>query len=476
MIMRGREGASAVFTLLVLLLFFSLGLLAGYVYAPQYLGFLKDGGVDNAAGKRGAGPRMERGTEQKTPPPPSPPGPSALTADGPAPAPLAGFKHVDEIAQMYKAGDFRGAVDLLRKELALDPGSPEKEAALAKGLNFLAVNKYENGEFNEAEGILKEAVGLLRDPAITKNLAMAQAGAGKYMEAAGTLSAIPDDPDARRLLKDLYVKIGDGFYRQGEIASALTYLDKGLVLDPSDSFLKEAVARVRAERNAEGGMTRKEGGHFVIKFDGAENAVAGHLIGLLLEEAYYKVGSDLGYYPEDRLEAVLYSKAAFKDVTRSPSWAGALYDGRIKIPAGGLVEKTKALERVIFHEYTHALVHRLSRGMAPTWLNEGLAQYEEGNAATWQTDEAAKGLADDPGVSLRRLEGSFTRLSPDGALRAYLASLSATRYLINEFGTSSVVRVLEGLGAGKTLDEALYSAIFLKYEDFERSWLEHLRR
>ena len=47
----------------------------------------------------------------------------------------------------------------------------------------------------------------------------------------------------------------------------------------------------------------------------------------------------------------MYTKERFRDVTGSPAWAGALFDGRIKVPAGGVTEKTELLEQVLFYEY-----------------------------------------------------------------------------------------------------------------------------
>lgn len=230
-----------------------------------------------------------------------------------------------------------------------------------------------------------------------------------------------------------------------------------------------------AELEAEKGMYVKEGGHFNVKFDGGENAVAGHLIALVLEEAYIKVGSDMGFYPDDRIEAVLYTREQFRDVTRSPAWAGAIYDGRIKIPAGGVAEKTELLEKVLFHEYTHALVHRISKGRAPTWLNEGIAQHEEGKDDS-VFREALREFARGKKLSLRRFEGSFMRLDRREAELAYAVSLSATAYIIREFGIFSVTRILEGLANGMPLDNSIRSAVYLSYEDLERAWLEYLSK
>ncbi len=219
----------------------------------------------------------------------------------------------------------------------------------------------------------------------------------------------------------------------------------------------------------------KRGGHFHVVFYGSGNTVAAHLISLVLEEAYRKVGADLLFWPTDSIGAVLYPEKDFFDITRSPSWVGAIYDGQIKMPAGGLVERTGELERVIFHEYTHALVFRLSRGRAPAWLNEGLAQYEEG-ARRPGFEARARALVAEGDMTLKSMQGSFMNMAPERASKAYTLSLSVTSFIIDEFGFSSLKRILTGLGRGLDMDSALRASIFLSYNDLDETWRDGVGR
>lgn len=132
---------------------------------------------------------------------------------------------------------------------------------------------------------------------------------------------------------------------------------------------------------------------------------------------------------------------------------------------------------MLFHEYTHALVHRLSLGRAPTWLNEGLAQHEEGEDdsryAQSLREFARKGRKT---FSLRGLEGSFMGLNAAEAQSAYILSLSATSYIIREFGVSAVKRILEALASGQNMDSAVSSSIYISYDDLDKNWLASLDR
>ena len=53
---------------------------------------------------------------------------------------------------------------------------------------------------------------------------------------------------------------------------------------------------------------------------------------------------------------------------------------------------------------------------------------------------------------------------------AYLLSLSAVEYMIEEFGRSSVIWILEHLGEGESLNDAMRNSIYLSYQDFEEGW------
>lgn len=374
-----------------------------------------------------------------------------------------------------KEGEYLLAAGLLREALKDSPGSSDLKRSLAAALGGAAEKESRSGDFIKAREHLTEAVSLSADTAYSMNLANVQIRLDDLDGAARTLAPLPADPKTREALKRIYTELGNRSHNSGDSAAAIEYYDRGLRLDPSDAYLSETLGRLRKDSAFEGRMSRKDGAHFIIKFDGGENATAGHLIGLLLEEAYAKVGADLDFYPGDRVEALLYSRESFHDITRSPSWAGALFDGRIKIPAGGVYEKTAELEKAVFHEYTHAVVKRISKGRAPTWLNEGLAEYEEGRETSGYGDYLRE-VSSTGRVRLKSMEGSFMRLSPKSAELAYLLSLSATRYIIRDFGVFSVKRILEKLGEGMTMDEAVQASLYMSYDEIEKSWLDSLKR
>ena len=97
-----------------------------------------------------------------------------------------------------------------------------------------------------------------------------------------------------------------------------------------------------------------------------------------LERHFAAIESELSYSPPDSIGVILYTQQAFADITQAPNWVGALNDGRIRVPVQGLSNVTPELSRVLKHELTHSFVQQKTRGHAPTWIQEGLAQWMEG--------------------------------------------------------------------------------------------------
>ena len=55
-----------------------------------------------------------------------------------------------------------------------------------------------------------------------------------------------------------------------------------------------------------------------------------------LETEFDEISTTLNYMPPEPIGVVLYTNQTFMDITRAPSWVGALNDGRIRVPVEGL--------------------------------------------------------------------------------------------------------------------------------------------
>jgi len=275
-------------------------------------------------------------------------------------------------------------------------------------------------------------------------------------------------------LSTAYQFLGELYYRKDDLETAVSYWEKAVELNPKETDLRARLDRIRKEHNTEKDFNHDGTGRFLTKYDGREKIEAGRIVLRILEEAYGEVGRALSYYPEQEIQVILYSGQQFKEVTDAPGWSGGIFDGKIRLPIGGIEQETPALRRILFHEYTHAVVSAITP-RCPTWLNEGLAQYFEGSQIDSQQQEMLKKLVLAGKIpSLTNLESSFIGLGGGQAQLAYLFSLSSVRYMIDSFGMYRIKDVLVELAKGADTGKAISNGIMISYEEFERGWKKTL--
>ncbi len=274
--------------------------------------------------------------------------------------------------------------------------------------------------------------------------------------------------------KRAYLLLGELAYRGDDLEGAVSAWERALEIDPTDEALKARLARIQREDRTEKNFNREATSHFSIKYEGRERTETGRIVLRILEDAYSDVGRQLSFYPDQEIAVILYSGQQFQEVTDAPGWSSGIFDGKIRLPIGGVERETPGLRRLLYHEYTHAVVRAITPRV-PVWLNEGLAQHFEGRQVDARSREFLRGLARSGKMpSLRSLEGSFLGLSGDQANAAYLISLSAVKYLGDQFGMYRVRMVLDELAAGADVPRAVNNAILISYDDFEMGWKRSL--
>lgn len=115
---------------------------------------------------------------------------------------------------------------------------------------------------------------------------------------------------------------------------------------------------------------------------------------------------------------------------------------------------------MLWHEYCHVATLQKTKNKMPRWLSEGISVYEErerdprwGQAMT--ADYRQFLLAEDL-VPVSRLSESFQRpKSPLHLQFAYFHASLVIQYWIQTYGMTSLDRVLQDLGVGMPLEEAL---------------------
>jgi tetratricopeptide (TPR) repeat protein len=258
--------------------------------------------------------------------------------------------------------------------------------------------------------------------------------------------------------------LGQVQHRLNDFAGAIRTYETLVAQVPDDRAAQATLERWRRELELHDRMQQAIGSHFTFSFEGpAEAALAAQALEVL-DRAYWRIGLVLGgTYPNEPVPVVLYTGEQFRDVTRSPSWAAAAYDGIIRVPMRGALDNPTELDRVLSHEFTHALIRTLASRGVPTWLNEGLATALETGNLEW----AEKQVGSQPNpVPLRALQSGFSRMSGDQAQLAYATSALAARRLIEEAGGFAIANLLRDLGEGSDFETAFLHRIQRPFSEF----------
>lgn len=254
--------------------------------------------------------------------------------------------------------------------------------------------------------------------------------------------------------------------RQGDFTEAIRLLEIAVTDLPGDAGLRDTLDRWLRERELHERMRLTVGDFFTVSFEGPEDAQLASQALESLTRAYWRIGDVFNAFPQKSVPVVLYTREQFRDITRSRQWAAGAFDGIIRVPMRGAGEKGEDLDRVLAHEFAHALIRSLATRGLPTWLNEGLASVLERDDLGWATKIVDKVGKLPP---LRRLAVPFAKLSGDEAVYAYAASAVAARRLLDDAGGPAVANLLRDLGDGVDFEEAFLRRIQKTLRDFEAS-------
>ena len=274
--------------------------------------------------------------------------------------------------------------------------------------------------------------------------------------------AVAEAPDSA----DAYAVLGYAQYSADHPREAIQSWRKSLALRP-DASIRQVLARALREKYVESNYSERETGHFVLRYEGAQSseALRGQILETL-EAAYGDLSREFGSEPRSSISVVLYTNQAFFDVTHARAWVGALNDGKIRIPLRGMNSVTPMLARVLRHELAHSFIDQASQGRCPQWLHEGIAQMLEPRALNGGATLAQLFKADHE-IPLNSLETGFAMLSSTQAELAYAESLATVAYIRDHYGMSDVLRILDKLGQGESVESALRSTIHCDYRQLQ---------
>jgi len=278
-------------------------------------------------------------------------------------------------------------------------------------------------------------------------------------------------PDAANIAK----LMGWAYYGSNKMDRAIEEWKRAEKIRP-DSEVEQALAKAERDKAEEESYREGETVHFDLKYYGGAQPDLARGILRALEDDFRDLESQFDYTPPEQISVILYTEQSFADITRAPGWVGALNDGRIRIPVQGLGGVTPDLARELKHELTHSFITQKSHGRAPTWLQEGLAQWMEGRRSSSAAGALVAAASQGGAPSLAALEGSWMSLPGNAAAFAYAWSLAVVESMIQQGGVSDVSRLIDNIATAPSTEVALRETLRSDYSDLEQQTITYLKR
>ncbi len=374
-----------------------------------------------------------------------------------------GAVHDDAIDREYRA----------KVESAARSGGRGASGIAALALHSAAQFELSRGDTDHALTDEKSALTYApEDPVLLMNVAYLHLRRSEYKISLEYLeqahSVAPDNADVAKLS-------GWAYYGMNKLDQAVAEWRRALALKP-DAEVQHALMKAQRDKQEEDSYRENESSHFNLRYSGgAEPELAREMLRAL--EAHFSViESELNFSPPDPIGVILYTDQAFADITRAPGWVGALNDGRIRVPVQGLKRLTPELSRVLEHELTHSFIQQKTHGRAPTWIQEGLAQWMEGKRSGETAAALLQIYEQKQTLTLGQLEGSWMNMPSDVAAYAYAWALANIECIIQKDGMGDLERILGLIGEGSSTEVAIRETLHDSYDDLMESTVNYLKK
>ncbi len=379
-------------------------------------------------------------------------------------------------AEIEKAAVHDGGIDrnyLAKVEGEARSGDAAANTKAARALH--AASQFELGRGDMEHALVDERSALKYTPddsTILMNVAYLHLRRSEYKASLEYLErahrVAPDDPEVAKLA-------GWAYYGMNKPDRAVAEWKRALALGP-DAEVQAALAKAQRDNQEEENYRENESSHFTLRYSGGAAPDLAKEILRALEIHFAAIESELNFTPPDSIGVILYTQQAFADITRAPGWVGALNDGRIRVPVQGLTSLTPELSRVLKHELTHSFIQQKTHSRAPVWIQEGIAQWMEGQRSKDNASVLVQVYEEKQAMGLGQLEGSWMQLSGPIAGYAYAWALANVEYIVQVGGMGDLERILNRIAQGNSTESAVQEAMHSNYDDLEQATVAYLRK
>ena len=405
-----------------------------------------------------APPAPAGSTSSRTPGASAPPAPPPA-APGEGKAPAAGDAKAAPGADA-KADAAR--LEELKRRLSGQPlAKDENRRQIVALLDRMGERALAERQPEEARRRFVEAAGYdAADLRARKGLGAALLMLDRTAEARTTLErALLDAPQDA----DLNYLLGETLERLGRSDEAVAALEKSYAARPTPQ-VRDRLETLRRQHGVDGAYRRADAARFVLSYDGARTSPGLEAeILAFLEGQYPELALLFDYTPPESIAVILYPEKEFYAATQAGRDVVGLYDGKVRVPSGGLKRLDPDARAVLRHELAHAFIAGKSRSVAPRWLQEGLAQWVEGRR---------------PGTAGETLLARQYKAEPArwGQVFDYDSALSFIAWLQAQHGQPALNDVLAAMGRGQTAEAAFQQVLRDPLATLRAAWGDELVR
>jgi len=317
---------------------------------------------------------------------------------------------------------------------------------------------------------------------VKKNLSNAYHDYGAVFFSRGeTLNAVDYfEKSIRYDAKNVYslIDLGRAYYKQNKLDRAVDYLSQAYQINPEVKGLKDLLLKAKQETAVESDLQKMQSLHFIIVSAADININNYGNIRISLEQAYSRMGAFFDYFPKTKTGVILYSDAAYQKLNQTtPYWAHAHFDGKIRIPLAQKIYSKDYLRKMIYHEFTHALIRQLTHGNCPIWLNEGLASYAEGLVEHRPKSFFTQYITKTSFIPFDKLPSGYSQIEDSRqANLVYREYYLLASFIIDKQGNSALRKILNSLGSGQSISDAITQATSMNMDQFAAAWHGYVKR
>jgi len=245
------------------------------------------------------------------------------------------------------------------------------------------------------------------------------------------------------------------------------------VTDASGKVVETAPAQVRYDDTRYSWQSLAEGKVTMYWYEG-DDSFAQELMSAT-QQALERLAEDTGACLEKPAELYIYADSEdLKGAMIHPQeWTGGVAYTRYGIMAIGIspgdIDWGKT---TIAHELTHLVIHQMTLNpynQLPTWLDEGLAMYNEGPLGLAFTSYLMWAIDEDKLISVQSLSSPFSAYAEEAYL-SYAESYSLAEYLITTYGQEKMLELLNTFREGSGYDAALEKVYGFDMDGLESLW------